>query len=404
MVDEDRIPLDQPWFVGWGSGRVALMHALVIAAPNLFQSEKTSHRWSSAVFALGTASGAWLLYLAVVILRCIVYGFKHPMMLIERHALTALVAIGMAGLLYLLLSRLENEPMRRRLAAALLGAAPPALLLSFINYNVMYVFVPQAFRDAMGFDLHLSLFGEVLYTAIENYFVFAAWAALYTAVSHAVQTQDLLRRAATSEAVARSAELRALRYQLDPHFLFNALNTVSGLMLSGDVPGADRTIEALSSFLRATLAIDASADISLADELQLQRLYLQIEQVRFGDRLAVEVSVPEPLGNAMVPALLLQPIVENSIRHAVARSTKPVRVTVTARATGETLVITLENDGPGGRATGGHGLGLANVSSRLALRYDGKARCEYRHSSDGGFVTTITLPLRFGQPSRALAA
>ncbi|UAJ08932.1 sensor histidine kinase [Glacieibacterium megasporae] len=375
----------------------------MIAAPNA-SSEEPSRRWSSAVFALSTASGAWLLYLAVVILRCIVYGFKHPTMLIERHALTALVAIGMAALLYLLLSRIENAPMRRRLAAALLGAAPPALLLSFINYNVMYVFVPQAFRDAMGVDVHLSLLGEVLSSAIENYFVFAAWAALYTAVSHAVQTQDLLRRAATSEAAARSAELRALRYQLDPHFLFNALNTVSGLMLSGDVPGADRTIEALSSFLRATLAVDASADISLTDELQLQQLYLQIEQVRFGDRLAVEVSVPEPLGNAMVPALLLQPIVENSIRHAVARSTKPVHIAVAAQVTGETLVITVANDGPDGRATGGHGLGLANVSSRLALRYDGKAGCEYRQSSDGGFVTRITLPLRFGQPSRALAA
>ena len=356
------------------------------------------------MFALSTASGAWLLYLAVVILRCIVYGFKHPAMLIERHALTAFVAVGMAGLLYLLLSRIENAPMRRRLGAALLGAVPPALLLSFINYNVMYVFVPQAFRDAMGFDLHLTLFGEVLYSAIENYFVFAAWAALYTAVSHAVQTQDLLRRAATSEAAARSAELRALRYQLDPHFLFNALNTVSGLMLSGDVPGADRTIEALSSFLRATLTTDASADISLADELRLQQLYLQIEQVRFGDRLAVDVSVPEPLGNAMVPALLLQPIVENSIRHAVARSTKPVRVAVTAQVTGEALVITIENDGPDERATGGHGVGLANVSSRLALRYDGEAGCEYRRSGDRGFVTRITLPLRFGQSGRALAA
>ncbi|WP_219774373.1 sensor histidine kinase [Polymorphobacter sp. PAMC 29334] len=375
----------------------------MIAVPNA-SSEEPSRRWSSAVFALSTASGAWLLYLAVVILRCIVYGFKHPTMLIERHALTALVAIGMAALLYLLLSRIENAPMRRRLAAALLGAAPPALLLSFINYNVMYVFVPQAFRDAMGVDVHLSLLGEVLSSAIENYFVFAAWAALYTAVSHAVQTQDLLRRAATSEAAARSAELRALRYQLDPHFLFNALNTVSGLMLSGDVPGADRTIEALSSFLRATLAMDASADISLTEELQLQRLYLQIEQVRFGDRLAVEVSVPELLGNAMVPALLLQPIVENSIRHAVARSTKPVHIAVAAQVNGETLVITVANDGPDGRATGGHGLGLANVASRLALRYDGKARCEYRQSSDGGFVTRITLPLRFGQPSRALAA
>ena len=360
-------------------------------------------RWSSAVFALATAAAAWSMYLAVVILRCLVYGFKHPLMLIERHALTAVVAVGMAEILYLLLRKRESTSMRQRLIGALLGAVPPAVLLSIFNYNIMFVFAPKFYLDDMNMDMKLGLFGEVIHSAAENYFVFAAWAALYTAVSQAVQTQDVLRRVASSDAAARLAELRALRLQLDPHFLFNALNTVSGLMLSGDVQGADRTIDALSTFLRATLHIDASEDIRLADELELQNLYLQIEQVRFGSRLTVEMSVPASLGDATIPALLLQPLIENGVRHAVARSSSPVCITVRAWADGERLVLAIGNDGPEGGAAGGLGLGLANVSSRLALRYDGAAGFQHGHRPSGGFETRITVPLQFDLRSMASA-
>ncbi len=360
-------------------------------------------RWSSASFAFGTAAAAWLLYLAVAVVRCVVYGFSHPYMLMERHALTALVAVAMAGLIYLLLQRLEAAPMRMRLAAALLGAVPPAAALSVINYNVMFVFAPQAYLSDMGMDMHLGLFGEVIHSAIENYFVFAAWAVLYTAVSNSVQTQDLLRRAAASEAAARSAELCALRYQLNPHFLFNALNTVSGLVMKGDTRGAERAIEALSAFLRVTLTSDASEDVRLADELEMQTLYLRIEQIRFGERMSIEMAVPEELADARVPALLLQPIVENSIRHGVARSTEPVRIVMTAQADRGMLVIAIRNDGPDGGGAGGHGIGLANVASRLALRYDDLARCTPRRLEGGGFETRVTIPLRFDRQAGMLA-
>ncbi len=175
-------------------------------------------------------------------------------------------------------------------------------------------------------------------------------------------------------------------------------------MMSGNIPDADRTIEALSAFLRATLTMDASADIRLSDELQLQELYLKIEQVRFRDRLAVEIIVPDELGNAKVPALLLQPLIENSIRHGVARSVRPVHIVVTASTVGAALIVTVENDGPDGAATGGHCMGLANVASRLALRYDGEAVCDHHRGPNGGFLTRIALPLQFDRHHRTLAA
>jgi two-component system LytT family sensor kinase len=349
--------------------------------------------WSSARFALGTAAAAWLLYLAVALVRCIVYGFTHPYMLMARHSLTAAVAVGMASLIYVVLRRYEAREMRVRLAIALAVAVPPAAILSIINYNVMFVFAPAFYLRDMGMDMHLSLLGEVLHSSIENYFVFAGWSVLYTAVSHAVHTQDVLRRAAASDAAARAAELRALRLQLDPHFLFNALNTVSGLILGGEPRAADRAVEALSSFLRATLEADATADIPLSEELRLQSLYLQIEQVRFGDRLCVEIDVANGLEDALIPALILQPIVENSVRHAVARTSKPVRVRLTATAENAMLVLTVANDGPEVADRAGHGLGLSNVASRLALRYDGSAGVVSRRDADGIYRTEIHLPL-----------
>ncbi len=350
-------------------------------------------RLSTRRFALGTAVAAWMLYLATATVRCVVYGFSHPFMLMERHALTALVAIGMSVGLHALLARHEAIETSGRLTLALLFSAPPAALLSVINYNVMFVFAPQYYLRDMGMDMHLTLFGELLYSLTDNYFIFAAWSVLSVAVGHEVKTRDALRRAAANEAAMRSAELRALRLQLDPHFLFNALNTVSGLILAGDAAAADRTVDALSSFLRATLAADASSDIPLAEELRLQMLYLRIEQVRFGDRLQVVTDVPDALLDCAVPAMILQPIMENAVRHAVARTSLPVRITIIARRDGDSLVLAVENDGPGGAAEGGHGLGLANVAARLALRYDRCARFEFRPRPAGGMRNELTVPI-----------
>ena len=348
--------------------------------------------WSGTRFALVTALGVWLIYLAVALLRCIVYGFAHPVWLMERHVLTAICAVAMAGLLHLVLQRFERREMRTRLLAAATFSIPPAALLSVLNYNAMYVFAPPAYLHDLGLDVRFGLLGEVLHSSIENYFVFAAWAVLWTAVSHAVGTQDLLRRIAATEASARAAELRALRLQLDPHFLFNALNAISGLILAGCPDEADLAVEALSSFLRATLATDAEADVPLADEIELQRLYLKIEQIRFGDRLQVTFDLPQELERAAVPALILQPLVENSIRHAVACTSRPVRVIVSARADEDCLMLMVEDDGPGGSNTG-FGIGLRNVVERLSLRFGPRGTCEHVRRPSNITSTLLSLPL-----------
>ena len=371
----------------------------MINAP-LTEAETPETGWSSTGFALATAFASWLIYLAVAAIRCVVYGFPNPVWLIERHALTTVIAVVMATTLYLILQRSEHRSMRHRLALALAITVPAAALLSIFNYNVMYVFAPPAYVKALGLDIHPGVVGQVLHSSLENYFVFAGWAVLWTAVSHAIDTQDLLRRAAASQAAARAAELRALRLQLDPHFLFNALNTVSGLIVAGQPNEAERTVDALSSFLRATLEADASADVPLGDEIRLQQLYLAIEQIRFGDRLAVIYDVPDALSAVPVPALILQPLVENSIRHAVARTSRQVTVTIAARLSGDRVVLSVEDDGPGGRDAG-HGIGLRNVDERIGLRYFGDASLDHQRIDDRTTRTTIDLPL---VPPRAAMA
>ena len=119
---------------------------------------------------------------------------------------------------------------------------------------------------------------------------------------------------------AQEAQLRALRYQINPHFLFNTLNSLSSLILSKQTDTAERMLMNLSTFFRATLSADPTADVSLDEEIKLQRLYLDIEQIRFPDRLSVEVDVPDALLAARVPVLILQPIVENAVKYGVAKS------------------------------------------------------------------------------------
>jgi len=137
-----------------------------------------------------------------------------------------------------------------------------------------------------------------------------------------------------AEREAQSAQLRALRYQVNPHFLFNTLNSLSSLIIAGRAEEAESMVLKLSTFFRQSLTLDTGADISLAEEIALQRLYLDIERVRFPRRLKVEMDVPESLEKARLPALILQPLVENAIKHAVSTTRDTVTLSITAREAG----------------------------------------------------------------------
>ncbi len=241
-----------------------------------------------------------------------------------------------------------------------------------------------------------SVLAQIADQALNGYFFFAAWGALFLALSYAAAVRDAERQAASYRAAARDAELRALRYQVNPHFLFNTLNSLSTLILKDSRDEAEKMILNLSTFFRTSLTADPTEDVVLAEEIRLQRLYLDIEAIRFPDRLLVEIHVPPALEDVRVPCLILQPLVENAIKYGVSRSRRPVTLRITAREDSHGLVLSVEDDGDPlaeGEAPAGTGVGLRNVSDRLRARFGEEASCRFGPLPNGGFGVTLFMPL-----------
>jgi LytS/YehU family sensor histidine kinase len=232
-------------------------------------------------------------------------------------------------------------------------------------------------------------------------FFFIAWGAFYLANQAQAEALGAQRRLADAESAAQAAQVRALRYQVNPHFLFNTLNSLSSLVMTGRTDRAETMLLALSTFFRTSLSLDPSADVSLSEEIALQRLYLDIEMARFPDRLTVEVEVPPDLEHARLPALLLQPIVENAIKYGVSKSRKAVVIRIEARRLDSSRMVVEISNRPkhGGKdelpaATHeGTGLGLANVSQRLEARWGNRASCRYGPMTSGGYKVSLTMPV-----------
>jgi hypothetical protein len=232
-------------------------------------------------------------------------------------------------------------------------------------------------------------------------FFFAAWSAFYIAMVAQSEAHGAERRAADAEAAAQAAQVRALRYQINPHFLFNTLNSLSSLVMTGRTDRAETMLLALSTFFRTSLSLDPGANVTLAEEIDLQRLYLDIEKSRFPDRLHVEIDVPETLEQARLPALLLQPIVENAIKYGVSKSRKAVVVRIEARHLDDhRMVVEISNRLRNGGKEEVHapthegtGLGLANVVQRLDARFGNRASCRFGGMTGGGFKVALTMPI-----------
>ena len=220
------------------------------------------------------------------------------------------------------------------------------------------------------------------------------------AFAYFVEAKEREAQAARLAAQVAEARLGALRMQLHPHFLFNSLNAITVLVRDRDTAAAGRMLELLSDVLRQVLRAGQPHEVSLADELRFLERYLAIEQVRFSDRLAVRVDVDDALRDAAVPEFVLQPLVENALRHGVAHRADGGVVAIAAARDGDTLVLAVSDNGPGPAATArrdGNGLGLANIRERLTTLYGARGRIELvpRAAHDGGgTVATVRIPYR----------
>jgi sensor histidine kinase YesM len=236
----------------------------------------------------------------------------------------------------------------------------------------------------------------------------AAWSALYYAINFFLQVEEQNDRLERLEAQATSAQLAMLRYQLNPHFLFNTLNSISTLVLLKQTIPANAMLTRLSAFLRHTLVSEPGSKVTVAQEVETLQLYLEIERMRFEERLRTEFLIDPEAANAVIPSMLLQPLIENAVKYGVSAQEEGARISLSAQVMGNRLRLKVSDTGPG--AQGSHrteimanspatdrtvstGVGLANIRNRLAQAYGTDHRFAIETPPEGGFTVTIELPL-----------
>ena len=239
-----------------------------------------------------------------------------------------------------------------------------------------------------------SALASIIIQSQYNFILFLLWAAFCSAIMYAAQSQERERSLLQAQVLTREAELKMLRYQITPHFLFNTLNAVSALIVTGQAAAADAMINKLARFFRNALSRESTAKVTLTEELRVQLEYLTIELTRFPDRLKWSTQIEPGLDNALVPHLILQPLFENAIKHGVARTFAPVELTLSAARSNGQLVLALENEARVGLKPDlqGEGVGLANVARRLQNFY-GSAATLSAVQRDGRFTVELRLPI-----------
>ena len=374
-------------------------------------------------------AGVWLCYLALITVRSLLLDRAYFAEMLGLRGVVTLAGMVVTALAWMILRLFDNARMGLRLGLALMVMLPAALGLAMINRQIFAgldqkiigdqrnpsevqfrhdtagnVLVdipdpPQLSADQLA-QLQKKFAEQALWRqltdiAIGRYFLLLAWAALYFAMVTAQQARASERREGEYRRAAKAAELRSLRYQVNPHFLFNTLNSLSALVMTGKGQAAETMIQTLSAFYRRSLAEDPTGESALDQEVALQRAYLDIETVRFPDRLISRIDLPPALEDAVVPGMILQPLVENAVKYAVAPTRHPVTIRIAAREDFGQLVIEVSDDGPSTRqgAKAGFGIGLANVRDRLEARYGSDGSLTAGPAPGGGWRAVLRLPL-----------
>jgi len=272
---------------------------------------------------------------------------------------------------------------------------PTVLLLLVATYAMSVLNALLGQRLAIELGLESGYQWRDLFRGLDScWLALTSFCAMHAVAVYYLSLQQASLRLAQAQAAAREAELRALRLQINPHFLFNSLNAISALVASQSNREANRMLACVSDFLRATLAHDGRHEHTLAEELALLDAYLDIEKARLGERLRLTMKAGPDLLDSAVPYLMLQPLVENAIRHGIAPLAEPGRLDIRVERAGLRLLLDVRNDGrqPLQASTGG--IGLANVAQRLRHLYGDAQQVDAGWGEDGRFGVRITLPLR----------
>jgi two-component system, LytTR family, sensor kinase len=302
------------------------------------------------------------------------------------------LGVTLSGFVVTSLLRLGYQRLWHLPGARMIIAAAGLLLFAAIVQATVYVNLLSRFCDDCEVS---SIFGYLWYFA-SMFYLLLSWSGLYFGIKFSRQLQQQKEAALKAQAMAHEAQLKMLRYQLNPHFLFNTLNAISTLVLDGKAQTANGMVGSLSAFLRYSLDSDPMQRVTLAQEIEATNLYLGIEQLRFGERLRVHTQIAAEARDALVPSLILQPLVENAIKHALSRREEGGTIEIDAHRDGGHLDITLRDDGPGcadfAERSNGHGVGLANTRERLRVLYGERQNFSTANRSPRGFEVHLRLP------------
>ncbi|HEX6240770.1 MAG TPA: histidine kinase, partial [Polyangiales bacterium] len=300
------------------------------------------------------------------------------------HTLVAILASALIGHI---IWRTRSWDLRLRMGLAFALCILAGALYGMANYTVFYVINPlwEPERWLSG----LMVGSVVLW-------VFVAWCAICFAMDYDFILKERTRNLLTTQNLALDAENRMLRAQINPHFLFNTLNALSALIIDKKNDEAERVLLLLSRVLRRSLDKDLPDLLTLREELKAQREYLRIEQVRFGRRLKVVERVPDELKEALVPSLILQPLVENAVKWGLGPSERPVTVEICAHEDAGRLCLSVADDGGGAfkAPPPRTGVGLQNVQRRLLVLFGGDARLVTTPVKPRGFKAALEMPMR----------
>jgi signal transduction histidine kinase len=259
------------------------------------------------------------------------------------------------------------------------------------TWSVATFLKPQLRPEGAAYFAALSL----------DFILLAAWAALYYGINYFLLLEDQIRLRERLESQASTAQLAMLRYQLNPHFLFNTLNSISTLVLLKQTERANAMLARLSSFLRYTLANEPTAKVTLAQEVETLKLYLEIEKMRFEDRLRPHFKIESETIGARLPSLLLQPLIENAIKYAVTPAENGADIWITACQEGQAIRIEVADNGAGTgsefAASPSTGVGLANIRDRLSQAYGAAHRFDTKQNDRGGFSVILEIPFETGE-------
>jgi two-component system sensor histidine kinase AlgZ len=336
--------------------------------------------------------GGWLLYATVVAASML--PMRNMRANVAYHVMFLLTGFACSFLMYGVCHALwrARVPLIRALLTCTAVAYGLGLVVSSASLWSELRFSPE---ESSSFH-----WTYIFAYAVSSSFVLAAWSFLYFGIKHYHALEEERGRLQTLEAMARQAQMRALRYQLQPHFLFNTLNAISTLVLDNQPRIATQMIARLADLLRRTLESPDTHQVSLKEEIAVTKEYLSLEKVRFGPRLMVAFEIDPETQEALVPRFLLQPLVENAIRHGIAKRPEGGNLVLHSENMGGRLRIRIENDGAEddepvlrrNTAMPHRGVGLTNTRARLQQMYGHEATLETHATANGTYEVRISMP------------